>query len=493
MTETQGQAATTIRDEVNAVWQAVLDNVTTTGTVSSSTFPFLLPNEAIAQLDEDEGWQAYTRKRLFLQYAVAAGKRAGHPLDAFLRELDHMVRALMPFTQRWQAQEDAGAAPELPALDLAASEEEQSALVRLHGAVLFPGEEQPVTGRRLLLAPLRVRPGDGVARAAATPFEDWREVERADVECRDGLMPLFGTEHDKIVIVPGAASLGIEVAVVAASGPGSIVLVLAHGPEGDRIADVVSRRGRVADVLKAGENGRIDLDVLRARLTETRPNAVVVAQVDTGNGVAAPIDLYAPIISEAAPEALLVVDGTMATGCIPQAADDWHADLVFTDSGSSLGASSGLVLAAASDRLYERRVRNFAVPLYIELNRWSSPVGADVPPTLIFALRAALRDIYAEGAAARAERCEGVAHTFREQAVAHGFTVAAPVGHEASTLTVLTPPGGILPTDLRDQLDRKGVDVGVTEGGIIIAHAGGVGVDDMERFWRAVEGLHLPA
>jgi aspartate aminotransferase-like enzyme len=331
-----------------------------------------------------------------------------------------------------------------------------------------------------------------VLRAAATLFEDWGEVERADVECRDGLMPLFGTEQDKIVIVPGAASLGIEVAVVAASGPGSIVLVLGHGPEGDRIADVVSRRGRVADILKAGENGRIDLDALRARLTETRPNAVVIAQVDAGNGVIAPIDVYASIISDVAPEALLVVDGTMATGCVPQHADEWHADLVFTDSASSLGASSGLVLAAVSNRLYERRVRNFAVPLYIELNRWSSPVGADVPPALIFALRAALRDIYAEGAAARVERCESVARTFREQAVAHGFTVLAPAGHEASTLTVLTPPGGVLPTDLREQLDHKSVDVGVTKGGIMVAHAGGIGIDDMTRFWRIVEGLHLP-
>ena len=491
MTDAQGHAATSIRDEVNKVWQAVLDSVAATGRVASSTFPFLLPNEAIAQLSDEDGWQAYTRKRLFLQYAVAAGKRAGHPLDAFLRELDHMVRALMPYSQRWQAREESGTAPVLPMLDINAPEEQQLDLVRLHGAVLFPGEEQPALGRRLLLAPLRMRPTDGVLRAAGTLFEDWSDVERADAECRDGLMPLFGTEQDKIVIVPGAASLGIEVAVVAASGPGSIVLVLAHGPEGDRIADVVSRRGRVADILKADESGAIDPDKLRARLIETRPNAIVVAQVDVGNGVAAPVELYAPIINEAAPEALLVVDGTMATGCIPQAADDWYADLIFTDSGSSLGAGSGLVLAAVSSRLFERRVRNFAVPLYIELNRWSSPAGADVPPTLIFALRAALRDIYAEGASARFERCARVACALRDQAGDHGFRVIAPAGHEAPTLTVLAPPEHVMVSDLRERLDHKGIEVGATKDGIIVAHAGGASIDDMERFWRTIEALHL--
>ncbi|MHB8071210.1 MAG: aminotransferase class V-fold PLP-dependent enzyme [Candidatus Cryosericum sp.] len=491
MTDTQGQGTSTIRDEVNKVWQAVLDNAGATNRVSSDAFPFLLPNEAIAQLSEEEAWQAYVRKRLFLQYAVAAGKRAGHPLDAFVHELDHMVRALMPFTQRWQAEEDAGKAPALPMLNENAPEEEQLALVRSHGAVLFPGEEQPTLGRRLLLAPHRPRPADDVLRAAATSFENWTEVERADAECRDGLMPLFGTEQSRIVIVPGAASLGIELAVVAASGPGSIVLVLGHGPEGDRIADVISRRGRVADILNAGTNGKIDLDALRARLIETRPNAIVVSQVDQGNGVVAPMDAYAPVIAEAAPEALLVIDGTMATGCMPQHADDWHADLVFTDSASSLGGSSGLILAAVSNRLFERRVRSYAVPLYIELNLWSSPVGADMPPTLIFALRAALHGIYSEGVSARFERCDNIARAFREQAAGHGFRVVAPTGREAPTLTVLALPDGVMVQDLREKLEQRGIDVGTTKTGIIVTHTGTVGTDDVERFWKAVEGLHL--
>jgi alanine-glyoxylate transaminase/serine-glyoxylate transaminase/serine-pyruvate transaminase len=489
MTDRHGQGASIVRDEVDKVWQAVLERLAATGRVSSKEFPFLLPNEAIVQMSDDEAWQAYARKRLFLQYAVEAGKRAGHPLDAFMHELDHMVRALMPFTQRWQAEEEAGAAPALPMLDLTVPEDAQLALVRLYGAVLFPGEEQPVPGRRLLLAPHRGRMADGVLRASATSFESWTEVERADSECRDGLRPLFGTEQSRIVVVPGAASLGIELAVVAASAPGSIVLVLGHGPDGERVADVVSRRGRVADLLSASENGRIDLEVLRARLTETRPNAVVVSHVDEGSGVVAPIDAYAPIINEVAPNALFVVDGTMATGCMPQHADDWHADLVFTDSASSLGGCSGLVLAAVSDRLYERRVRSYAVPLYIELNRWSSPVGADVPPMLIFALRAALRGIYAEGASQRFARCEGTGRAFREQAAAHGFTVVAPAGREAATLTVLAPPEHVMPQDLREQLDHKGFDVGATKAGIVVAHGGGT--DDIERFWHAVEALHL--
>ena len=229
-------------------------------------------------------------------------------------------------------------------------------------------DELPLAGRRLLLAPGRARTAEDVLRASATSFESWSEVERADAECRDGLMPLFGTEQAGIVVVPGAASLGIEVAVVAASPPGAVVLVLGHGPQCDRITHVVSRRGRVADVMQAQEGGSVDLQLLRARLIETRPSAIVVSHVDADSGIVAPIDDYAAVAREVAPETLLVVDGTWATGCMPQRMDDWHADIVFTDSASTLGGCSGLVLAAVSSRLRERKVRDMTQPRHSTSN-----------------------------------------------------------------------------------------------------------------------------
>jgi aspartate aminotransferase-like enzyme len=476
------------------LWQAVLDNAATTRRVSSEQFPFLLPDEVISRMDADEAWSAYVRKRLFLEYAVAAGRQAGHALDAFVRDLDHMVRALMPYTLRWQAEQDAGTVPVLPTLDAGDPEEEQLALVRLNGAVLFPGEEQPLPGRRLLLVPGRARTAEDVLRASATSFESWSEVERADAECRDGLMPLFGTETAGIVVVPGAASLGMEVAVVAASPPGAVVLVLGNGPQCDQIAHVVTRRGRVVDVLRAQDGASIDLQVLRMRLEGTRPSAVIVSHVDADSGAVAPIDDYATVIREVAPQGLLVVDGTWATGCIPQHMDQWHADIVFTNSSSVLGGCSGLVLAAVSRRLSERKVRrDAAAPLYIELSRWSSPTGAEVPPSLVFALRCALRDIYAEGLAARFARCDEIARGFREQAVLHGFGVAASLGCEAPTLTALTPPAGVDIEDLRAMLERRGIDAGVGCAGLIVAHAGDVGVEDLQRFWHAVEALRPQA
>jgi aspartate aminotransferase-like enzyme len=494
MTEGQGRISSIVRDELDMLWQAVLDNAATTRRVSSEQFPFLLPEEVIGRMDADEAWSAYVRKRLFLEYAVAAGRRVGHPLDIFVRELDHMVRALMPYTQRWQTEEDAGTTPVLPTLDADAPEEEQLRLVRLNGAVLFPGEELPQLGRRLLLSPGRARTADDVLRASATTFESWTEVERTDAECRDGLMPLFGTEQAGIVVVPGAASLGMEVAVVAASPPGAVVLILGHGPQCSRIAHVVSRRGRVADVLQAQEGGSIDLQVLRARLEGTRPSTVIMSHVDAESGVVAPIDDYAAVIHDVAPEALLVVDGTWATGGMFQHMDDWHADVVFTDSASTLGGCSGLVLAAVSSRLRGRNVQHdTAAPLYIELKRWSSPDGADVPPSLIFALRAALHDIYAEGLPVRFARCDGIARVFREEAASHGFRVVAAPGHEAATLTALRPPGGMDIQDLRTALGRRGIDVGVSGTDLVVAHTGDVDGKDLERFWRAVEALHLQA
>jgi alanine-glyoxylate transaminase/serine-glyoxylate transaminase/serine-pyruvate transaminase len=303
-------------------------------------------------------------------------------------------------------------------------------------------------------------------------------------------MPLFGTEQAGIVVVPGAASLGMEVAVVAASPPGAVVLVLGHGPQCDRIAHVVSRRGRVVDVVQAQEGGSIDLQLLRARLAETHPSTIVVSHVDADSGIVAPVDEYAAVAREVAPETLLVVDGTWATGCMPQRMDDWHADIVFTDSASTLGGCSGLVLAAVSSRLRERKVRHdAAAPLYIELSRWSSPRGDEVPPSLVFALRFALRRICDEGLSARFARCDGVARGFREEAAAHGFAVVAPPGHEAATLTALRQAVGVDVQALHAALERRGIDVGMGPTGLIVAHAGDTNPDDLQYFWHAVEVL----
>ncbi|RIE15272.1 aminotransferase class V-fold PLP-dependent enzyme [Candidatus Cryosericum odellii] len=355
-------------------------------------------------------------------------------------------------------------------------------------------DELSLADRRFLLTPGWARTAEDVLRASATSFESWSEVERADAECREGLMPLFGTEQAGIVVVPGAASLGMEVAVVAASPPGAVVLVLGHGPQCDRITHVVSRRGRVADVMQAQEGGSVDLQLLRTRLADIRPSTIVVSHVDACSGIVAPLDDYAEVIREVAPQTLLVVDGTWATGCMAQRMDDWHADIVFTDSASTLGGCSGLVLAAVSSRVRERKVRHdAAAPLYIELSRWSSPTGAEVPPSLVFALRAALDRIHAEGLPARFARCDGVARSFREEAAAHGFRVVAPPGHEAVTLTALRPPAGVDIQDLHTELERRGVDVGMTPTGLVVAHTGGISPDNLQHFWHAVEELHLQA
>jgi aspartate aminotransferase-like enzyme len=355
-------------------------------------------------------------------------------------------------------------------------------------------DELPLVGRHLLLVPGQAHTSEDVLRASATSFESWSEVECADTECRDGLTHLFGTEQAGIVVVPGAASLGMEVAVVAASPPGAVVLVLGHGPQCDRIAHVVSRRGRVADVMRAQEEGSVDLQLLRARLADIRPSTIVVSHVDADSGIVAPLDDYAAVIREVAPKTLLVVDGTWAIGCMAERMDDWQADIVFTDSASSLGGCSGLVLAAVSSRLNERKVRHdAAAPLYIELSRWSSPTGAEVPPSLVFALRAALDRIYAEGLPERFARCDAIARDFREEAAAHGFGVVAPPGHEAATLTALRPPAGVDIQDLHTELERRGIDVGMTPTGLVVAHTGGISPDNLQHFWHAVEELHLQA
>jgi alanine-glyoxylate transaminase/serine-glyoxylate transaminase/serine-pyruvate transaminase len=476
-----------VKDELDSVWQAVIENMEATRRVSSDRFPFLLPDESISRMDEEEAWNAYVRKRLFLAYGIAAGTRSGRPLEPFVRELDHMVRALMPLTQRWQAEADAGREPALPVLDASMSEQEQLALVRLQGAVLFPGEDQPIPGRRLLLAPGHGRLAPEVLRAAGTSFESWSEVERADAECRDGLLPLLGSERAQVAAIPGAASLGLEVVLVAASSPGGIVQVLGQGPQGRSIAHVAAGRGRVVDLLEALDGGALDTDRLKRQLLEARPSAVVLAAVDAVSGTEAPVDAYAEVIHEAAPQAMFIIDATWSAGIMVQRMDDWHADVVFTDSFSCLGGCPGLVLVAVGERVQGQKVHHeAAAPLYIELRGWLSPQRAELPPSQVFALRAALRRISVEGLTGRADRFSAAAQALREHAVSAGWTLAAPAGRASSTLTVLQPPSGVDPARMQQVLARKGIDVGLGSAGLIIARAGDLSADEQERLWRVL-------
>ena len=490
MTEPRGTIPPSVRDELDSLRQAVLDNMEATRRVSSDQFPFLLPDESISHMEEEEAWSAYVRKRLFLAYGIAAGRRSGRPLEPFVRELDHMVRTLMPLTQRWQAEADAGREPVLPLLDASMSEQEQLALVRLQGAVLVPGEDQPLPGRPLLLAPGRGRLAPEVLRAAGTSFESWSEVERADAECRDGLLPLLGSEGAQVAVIPGAASLGLEVVLVAASSPGGIVQVLGQGPQGRAIAHVAAGRGRVVDLLEAPDGGAIDSDRLKRHLLEARPSAVVLAAVDAVSGTQAPVDAYAEVIHEAVPQAMFIIDATWSAGCMVQRMDDWHADVMFTDSFSCLGGCPGLVLVAVGERVQEQKVHHeAAAPLYIELRGWLSPHGADVPPSQVFALRSALRGISAEGLAARADRFSAAAQALREHAVSAGWAPAAPAGCASPTLTVLQPPAGVDPVSMQRELGRKGIDVGLGSAGLIIARAGDLSRDEQERLWRVLASV----
>jgi aspartate aminotransferase-like enzyme len=116
-------------------------------------------------------------------------------------------------------------------------------------------------------------------------------------------------------------------------------------------------------------------------------------------------------------------------------------------------------------------------------------MGAEVPPSLVFALRSALRRINTEGLPARFARCDGIARGFREEAVSHGFHVVAAPGHEAATLTALRLPAGVDVQDLHAALGRRGIDVGVVSTDLVVAHTGDVSAEELERLWRAVEAL----
>jgi alanine-glyoxylate transaminase/serine-glyoxylate transaminase/serine-pyruvate transaminase len=501
-----GQMDTAISNELASCWKRVLDNIAATGRVASDEFPFLLPDSSIAGLGGEKAYAAFTRKRLFLEYAVQAVRRSGHPLEAFTRELDRMVRSLMPLTQRWQAEQQQGTAPTLPVLDASAPVSEQLAMVRLNGVCLFPGEElsqaaHASPARRILLTPGPVAVTDDVVRAVSRGVcsDSGPSADALLSECLDALLPVVGTTDARLFIVTGGTALAREIAVANLAGVGEGVLVLEHGHAGEEFADVALSLGRAPDVLRAEQGAVVDPGRLRERLVETHPVALVISHVDSSTGVVAPIDAYMHVAHEASPQTLVAVDAISAAGGIAQHMDEWDADCVVTVSDQALASLSGLVIAGVSQRALRRvTARPAGGAYYADLVRWL-PGKERMTPSgpLVAALRVALYRLHAEGLPARYARHEALASLFRQQVADHELGIVALPGCEAPTVTVVRLPEGIDAHAVVARLAGLGVDVamgyGALQGSTLrVAHVGETTDSDLGQFWHALEQV-LPA
>jgi alanine-glyoxylate transaminase/serine-glyoxylate transaminase/serine-pyruvate transaminase len=314
------------------------------------------------------------------------------------------------------------------------------------------------------------------------------------------------TETGEPVVIAGAGTLSMEMALVNTVGLGERVLVLSQGYFGERMAQICESFGLASDVLAAPWGRAVVPEDLERRLSEADYAAVVATHVDTATGACAPVRAYADILRGRG--ILYIVDGVCATGGIEERQDDWEIDVILTAAQKCLGAPPGLALAVFSARAVDKRRRLRAVPAYYaDLQRWL-PVMKD--PTRYFstpcvnelrALREATRIIMEEGLTERFARHARIARALRAGLARLGFSLYTEEPFLADTLSVVRYPDGLEDKAFRARYLEEGV---VVAGGLAetagrvfrMGHLGNLTADQalfaLEALEKTLAGLSRP-
>ena len=316
-----------------------------------------------------------------------------------------------------------------------------------------------------------------------------------------GMRPWFGTQNE-VIILTSSGTGGLEAAIVSFLSPGDPVLVVSIGNFGERLATIADIYG--ADVTRlAVEWGQAaDPDSvresIRAMAAEGRqPRAVLLTFNETSTGVTNPVAQLAAAIREAAPEALIVVDGVSGIGAMPFQMDAWDLDVVVTGSQKAWMIPPGLAMAAASERAWAAATTASMPRFYFDLARhrevlpkgqtpWTPAVG------LVFQLETALGLMEAEGMEAVFARHAACGAASRAGLQALGFQLFADQAHASNSVTSAHVPEGMEWSAVSKELQARGLVLaggqGKLKGKVFrIGHLGDVSVDDIVRAMEVLE------
>ena len=254
-------------------------------------------------------------------------------------------------------------------------------------------------------------------------------------------------------VVAGGGTLAMESAATNLLDCGQTALVVNTGYFGDRMAEMLRRRGVEVQQVGAPVGEAVDpSEIERALKGELGavPQAVFATHVDTSTGVRSDPAPIAHLAREHG--ALSVFDGVCATAAevFEQAA--WGADVYLTASQKAVGLPAGLGLWVASPRALEARAAlksdppmtlDWLVwkPILEAYEREANAYFSTPPTTLIPALDVGLKELLDEGMDAVFARHQRAADQLRAGFEALGLKRVAEAS-PANTLTALYWPEG---------------------------------------------------
>ncbi|MEM9692665.1 MAG: aminotransferase class V-fold PLP-dependent enzyme, partial [Myxococcota bacterium] len=222
---------------------------------------------------------------------------------------------------------------------------------------MIPG---PIEVSEAVISAYSIRPPSHVAPTFIEQFgiavERMREVWLATAESQP-------------FIVPGSGTMAMEMAATNLVEPGEDVLVVNAGYFGDRMADMLRRRGAVIHQVRAEIGAVPSLDEVAQALDETKARVLFATHVDTSTGVKVDAEGLTRLARER--DILCAFDGVCATAAEPFAMGEWDADCYLTGSQKAIGLPAGLGLMVASPRALQKREKlEREPPMVLDWFKW---------------------------------------------------------------------------------------------------------------------------
>jgi alanine-glyoxylate transaminase/serine-glyoxylate transaminase/serine-pyruvate transaminase len=236
------------------------------------------------------------------------------------------------------------------------------------------------------------------------------------------LKKVFNTQGD-VYIMPGSGTLAIDTCIGSALCTGDKIIIGTNGFFGDRLVSIAEGNGlRVVKV--AAEWGKpILVSEIEKSLAENPDvKALAVVHLETSTTVQNPIEKLGAIAHKYS--TIFIVDAVSSLGGVPFSMDDWGIDLCASASQKCLGAPPGLAPVAVGKNAWSAidRNPNKAHGWYTDLKTWRKyqtewgdwhPSPVTMPTNNIYALRASLDELLAEGISTRLERYRKLALKLR--------------------------------------------------------------------------------
>ena len=267
-------------------------------------------------------------------------------------------------------------------------------------------------------------------------------------------------------VVAGAGTLAMEAAVVNLVEPGNRVVVVVTGLFGDRMAEMLRRRGAQVAIVRAPVGSVPDLSDVEEALDDGAV-ALFATHVDTSTGVRLDPEPLARLARSRG--VLSVFDGVCAAAAEPFHMGDWGADVYLTASQKALSVPPGLAIwLMSSAAMARRRQLGSFPPLSLDALAWLPVMQAyeegrcayfSTPATgLVLGLAASVEALVAEGMPAVWARHARAASKMRRAWAALGLQLVAEEGLAANTLSALRYPADV-GSELLPAIRRHGVVV----------------------------------